>query len=147
MEANKSAIADTSAKVAQVETNLTDNYYTKTDIDGKISGVYHYRGSVATYEDLPKEGQVVGDVYNVVATGMNYAWTTEGWDELGSLFEADNYYSKEETVEEINTKLTDYKTETIDPELAKKADKAELESLASKDALAAVEDAITYGEF
>lgn len=56
VEANKSAIADTNAKVAQVETNLTDNYYTKTDIDGKISGVYHYKGSVATYEDLPKEG-------------------------------------------------------------------------------------------
>lgn len=78
---------------------------------------------------------------------MNYAWTAEGWDELGSLFEADNYYNKEETAEEIDAKLTGYKTETIDPELAKKADKTELESLASKDALAAVEDAITYGEF
>lgn len=51
-----------------------------------ISGAYKYKGSVATQEDLPSSGNSVGDVWNVQADGMNYAWNGTSWDSLGSDF-------------------------------------------------------------
>lgn len=62
--------------------------YTKTELDGKISSVYKYRGTVANYASLPSTELTEGDVYNVADTGDNYAWVaaheeTEGfWDKL-----------------------------------------------------------------
>ena len=49
-----------------------------------MAGVYKWCGSVAAYENLPVENVDVGDVYNVLSTDMNYAWTESGWDQLGS---------------------------------------------------------------
>lgn len=57
-------------------------YAKKTD----IATVYKYKGSVSSYADLPSTGQTTGDVYNVEATGMNYAWTGTAWDALGEVF-------------------------------------------------------------
>ena len=51
-----------------------------------ISGVFEYKGSVATVGDLPQSGNKVGDVWNVQATGMNYAWNGTAWDAQGSEF-------------------------------------------------------------
>lgn len=51
-----------------------------------ISGVYVYKGSVATYNLLPSSGQEAGDVWNVEADDMNYAWTGTAWDPLGGNF-------------------------------------------------------------
>lgn len=48
-----------------------------------VSSVYRYKGSVTNYASLPTEGNETGDVWNVEATGMNYAWTGEAWDALG----------------------------------------------------------------
>lgn len=56
------------------------NYAKKSD----ITTVYRPKGSVASYANLPSEGNEVGDVWNVLDTDMNYAWTTEStWDPLG----------------------------------------------------------------
>lgn len=49
-----------------------------------LSGVMKYKGSVATYADLPSTGQEVGDVYNVIDTGANYCWSGTEWDEIGA---------------------------------------------------------------
>ncbi|HEX8576988.1 MAG TPA: hypothetical protein VF677_11905 [Flavobacterium sp.] len=62
-----------------------NNYYTKTEIDTKISSVYKYKGSVATLADLPSSGQVIGDVYDVQTDGSNYAWNGIEWDRLGGM--------------------------------------------------------------
>lgn len=51
-----------------------------------ITGVYSYKGSVATYDDLPSTDLTDGDVYNVESNGMNYAWTGSEWDDLGGSF-------------------------------------------------------------
>lgn len=57
-----------------------------------ISGMYKYKGSVATASALPTTGQTVGDVYNIEAAstyggaGMNVAWDGEAWDPLGEIF-------------------------------------------------------------
>ena len=53
------------------------------DIVASIGPVMRYKGSVATYVDLPSTGNVTGDVYNVTADGKNYAYTSSGtWDDL-----------------------------------------------------------------
>ena len=57
-----------------------------------ISGVYVYKGSVDTADDLPNSDQTVGDVYNIVASsdygvaGTNVAWDGTEWDALGGSF-------------------------------------------------------------
>ena len=57
-------------------------YALKTD----ITGMYKYKGSVATVSALPTSGNTTGDVYNVESSGMNYAWDGSKWDSLGEIF-------------------------------------------------------------
>lgn len=57
-------------------------YALKTD----ITNMYKYKGSVATVSVLPSSNNTTGDVYNVEATGMNYAWNGTEWDALGEIF-------------------------------------------------------------
>jgi len=61
------------------------NIQNKPDVALKsdLTSVYRYKGSVANFASLPAEDNVVGDVWNVEATGMNYAWDGEKWDPLG----------------------------------------------------------------
>ena len=61
------------------------NIQNKPDVALKsdLTSVYRYKGSVANYASLPAADNVVGDVWNVEATGMNYAWDGEKWDPLG----------------------------------------------------------------
>lgn len=42
--------------------------YTKTEVDSKLSSVYKYKGSVASYDALPTTAEV-GDVYNIENAG------------------------------------------------------------------------------
>lgn len=43
-----------------------------------------YKGSVATYADLPSAPEV-GDIYNVILNGANYAWNGEVWETYGTI--------------------------------------------------------------
>lgn len=70
--------------------------YTKAQVDAKLSGAYKVKGS-STFEDLPTEGNVVGDVYNITNSfnldgdhydaGTNVVWTEDGWDALSGSFD------------------------------------------------------------
>lgn len=62
-----------------------DDAYTKSEIDTKLTGGMHYKGSVQTVADLPASGNQVGDFYNIIATGENYAWDGSAWDQTGSM--------------------------------------------------------------
>lgn len=53
----------------------------------EITNVYKFKGSVTTFDDLPTEDLTVGDVYNVLATDVNYAWSGTEWDSLGGSIE------------------------------------------------------------
>ena len=55
-----------------------------TAIGNAVASAYVYKGSVATVADLPSSGNTAGDVYDVQATGVNYAWTGSAWDALGT---------------------------------------------------------------
>ena len=70
--------------------------YTKTQVDAKLSGAYKVKGS-STFEALPKDNNVVGDVYNITNAfnlggkhydaGTNVVWTEDGWDALSGSFD------------------------------------------------------------
>ena len=72
---------------------ITDAY-TKEETDAKVSSVYRFKGSVATYSALPTSGQAVGDVWNVEDTGANYAWTGDAWDKLSETIDLTPYLTK-----------------------------------------------------
>lgn len=80
---------------------ITDlvNYYTKSEIDSKISSVYKYKGNVANYASLPTTGRVVGDVWNAIDTDINWAWTGTVWDNIGGTFDIS---SKQDVLTETN---------------------------------------------
>lgn len=69
--------------VNSINTNLTDNYYNKSQVDSKLTSVYKFKGSVATEADLPTEGNIIGDVWNIESNDRNVAWTGTDWDALG----------------------------------------------------------------
>lgn len=120
---------------------ITDAY-TKTEVDAKVSSVYKYKGSVANEAALPTEGQVVGDVYNLEDTGMNVAWTGEGWDKLGSVVDLTPYLTKEDAGRTFAVKATTlegygitdaYTQSAVDTELDKKVDKVTGKGLSTND--------------
>lgn len=59
-----------------------------------LTSLYRFCGSVTNFAALPEEN-TAGDVWNVEATGMNYAWTGEGWDALGEVFEVEGITNAE----------------------------------------------------
>ena len=96
----KSDIANLQSTKADKATTLAGygitDAYTKTEVDAKVSSVYRFRGSVATYANLPTTGQVVGDVWNVEDTGANYAWSGTEWDKLSETVDLTPYLTKTE---------------------------------------------------
>ena len=77
----------TDANIKVVSDDLANNYYNKSQVDSKFTSVYIFKGSVDSVEDLPAEGNIIGDVWNVRKSDTNYAWTSEGWDALGGTAE------------------------------------------------------------
>ena len=89
-------------EIATVVGNLTDNYYTKSEtynkdeIDGKIAGLFHFKGVV---EVLPEAGVDAGEVYQV--GDAEYAWNGEEWVKLGYTIDLSSYYTKTEVDTEV----------------------------------------------
>lgn len=52
------------------------------EIKNSIVNIYSFKGSVESYTSLPTNASI-GDVYDVIDTGKNYAWTGSFWDDLG----------------------------------------------------------------
>ena len=76
-----------SNKVDKVEgKGLSTNDFTDDLLNllRKVSKPLNYKGSVPTYNDLPTEGNLEGDIWNVTKTDVNYAWTGTDWDPFGS---------------------------------------------------------------
>ena len=105
---------------SDVETLQTDkankaDVYTKTEVDNKLSAVYKYKGTVATYSALPTADRTVGDVYNVetadaengIEAGDNVAWNGTGWDVLGGNVDLSNYALKTDLDDYVEKNGTD----------------------------------------
>lgn len=109
----KAEMVETLKGKADVATTLAGygitDAYTKQEVDAKVASVYKFKGSVETFGDLPAEGNIEGDVYNVKSTGENYAWvaateTEEGfWDDLGGDIDLTPYLTKEDAAATYET--------------------------------------------
>lgn len=91
--------------------SANQGYKLKQEIDAlgaKLSSVYSYKGTKATYAALAAvEDPALGDVWNVeeahngVPAGTNYAWNGTEWDALGGAIDLSKYYTKEELDEKF----------------------------------------------
>lgn len=88
----------TALTVTEKSVNIDLSTYAKKS---DIAAAYNYKGSKATYADLPSTGNTTGDVWNVETNGMNYAWTGSAWDALGGSVDLSGYV----TTEQMNTAL------------------------------------------
>lgn len=96
---------DLTEKITTVANNLAtheadfSNPHKVTAEQLGLTTVYQYKGSVATYADLPTTGQEVGDVWNVetadpdhgIKAGDNVAWDGAQWDALGGNHDLSGY--------------------------------------------------------
>lgn len=88
------------------QTEVTELSRALEEVEAKVSSVYRFRGSVATYNDLPTEGNVQGDVWNVEDTGANYAWDGTKWDKLSETIDLTPYLTKEDAADTYATITT-----------------------------------------
>lgn len=79
----------------------------QTAIASAVSSAYIYKGSVPAMADLPASGNATGDVYDVQATGMNYAWNGTAWDPLGSYVDTSTLWGKTELVAITTAEIDD----------------------------------------
>ena len=81
--------------------NGADKFATESYVNQKTSQIYRYKGSVATYAELPSAHDV-GDVYNVIAAygdypaGTNFAWNGTEWDSLGGSIDTSAFVEESE---------------------------------------------------
>ena len=97
-EVIRNLITDNQLDISTLQEDLS-NYYTKTEIDSKISSVYKYKGSVASYDALPTTAEV-GDVYNIEnASGSTKTLTVARVDNIMS------DYGEDEALFTINVEI------------------------------------------
>lgn len=72
-----------------VKTGVFETY--KQEMNNRISSVYRFKGSVENYEALPFYNREIGDVWNLLDSGANYAWTENGWDKLSETIDLSDY--------------------------------------------------------
>lgn len=112
--------------------------YSKSEIDGMVTGAYHTKGSVAA-NALPTEGNKIGDVYNISANttgvvdihgnpmkvGDNVVWVqtstegegTFGWDTLSGVTDLSAYYTSAQVdalLKTINDSIAAINTDITD---------------------------------
>lgn len=96
---------DLTKKITTVANNLAtheadfNNPHKVTAEQLGLTTVYRYKGSVATYANLPTTGQKVGNVWNIetadpdhgIKAGDNVAWDGAQWDTLGGNHDLSGY--------------------------------------------------------
>lgn len=93
-----SAISNKADKATTLSGYGITDAYTKTEIDGMVSAVMHFKGTVASYSNLPATGNKTGDMYNVTDTGANYAWDGTAWDKLSENVDLSGYVPTSRTI-------------------------------------------------
>ena len=83
-----------------IDGHLANKKYVDDTIASKVASVFKFKGTKPTFEDLPKTGNVEGDVWHVEADHTEYVWATvdgalsPSWEALGGTFNLDNYALK-----------------------------------------------------
>lgn len=116
--------------------------YTKAQVDAKLSGAYKVKGS-STFEALPKDNNVVGDVYNITNAfnlggkhydaGTNVVWTEDGWNALSGSFDTTAIEgSIQEVADDLAQEILD-RTQADTTLQTQKVDKVEGKGLSTND--------------
>lgn len=94
-----------------ITSEALEPYYTKTEVDAKITSAVHYKGTVEKYSDLPTENVAVGDMYNVqtadaevgIHAGDNVVWSGTAWDIQAGTIDTSNFLTTSDvlTLEEM----------------------------------------------
>lgn len=101
------AVPDYGERVSAAEEAINEIVERLDAIEAKLGSVYEYKGSVATYAQLPTEGVEKGHVYNVeeatkdYPANTNFAWNGEAWDSLGGMTVDMSSYQTEEDVKNL----------------------------------------------
>ena len=126
--ANKYAAKNHTHTQSQV-TGLADALQDVKDYaDQRVTRVYRFKGSVATEADLPKSGNVTGDVWNVEADGQNWAWDGTKWDSLRGIVDLSVYSTTaqmnaaiaeatEDKAEQADLDATDERVSTLEDQM------------------------------
>ena len=95
--ATVTALTEETTRATGVETDLQNSKadkattYTKTEVDNMLSGAMHFKGTVATVDDLPSSDNKIGDMYHVTETGANYAWDGNQWIKMAENIDLSAY--------------------------------------------------------
>lgn len=80
--------------------HLANKKYVDDIIASKVASVFKFKGTKPTFEDLPKTGNVEGDVWHVEADHAEYVWATvdgalnPSWEALGGTIDLTGYALK-----------------------------------------------------
>lgn len=118
------------------------NYVTKD----QLTSIYTYKGSKATFAELPVVDVAVGDVWNVEEAyenhpaGTNWVWDGEKWDALAGSVDLSGYALKADVEASVATLTGNVATNTgaiaeINTALANKVEKVEGSSLITAEKL------------
>lgn len=118
------------------------NYVTKD----QLTSIYTYKGSKATFAELPVVDVTVGDVWNVEEAyenhpaGTNWVWDGEKWDALAGSVDLSGYALKADVEASVATLTGNVATNTgaiaeINTALANKVEKVEGSSLITAEKL------------
>lgn len=119
--ATAKAYTDAQIGFGETETGKTVKQYVddvKSELDGKISGAFHFKGTVDYVKDLPTENVAEGDVYIVKYRGeegtselnAEYAFNGTEFTELGSIMDLSAY----STTEQVTSLIATAKSEAIE---------------------------------
>ncbi len=95
------AASETNAKVSEV--NAAASAKKAEETVQKLSKALKYKGSVATYADLPTDAEI-GDMWNIqkadktagIKAGDNVAWSGSEWDNMGGKVDLSDYVRKDD---------------------------------------------------
>lgn len=80
--------------------HLANKKYVDDTIASKVASVFKFKGTKPTFEDLPKTGNVEGDVWHIEADHTEYVWATvdgalnPSWEALGGTIDLSGYALK-----------------------------------------------------
>ena len=143
VEGLKTRVDNLETDVTNLETALED-VYTKKEVNDLVSSVFHFKGAVATYEELPLLAEV-GDVYQVGK--KEYAWNGTEWFELGDMVSLDGYattdYADQAAADAASGVQANVDTlsESVDT-LSTKVEELETDSAATETALNGIDEKI-----
>lgn len=115
--AAKTSETNASASETNAKTALASCQNIQTQVNAglqSLTSAVKYRGSIASFSDVPTSGQEIGDLYNVKAAGGtdsngvaikagdNVVWNGSGWDDMAGTVDLSDYYKKTE----INSAIT-----------------------------------------